>query len=235
MKRIFLEDIVKYQDLSSVITLGVNRNSKDDKGVMSIKLAPNEKEDKVKKESIKKFLNENLWITSDLHLNHKNRNSSNFIIEMINEINSKVKITDCILFCGDLAKKDNTDEEQRNCIQSFLNKLNCKNIILILGNHDILPIRDYYEMGFNFVSDKLICNINNIDVIFTHMPIDPTGYDLNIHGHIHGTKEYWNMPWQKHIDVYIGLNDNKIWQFKDYIEFYKEGRYKGKSVKKDLN
>lgn len=224
------EELIKYEDLSSCLIKGINRVDTSQKYYF-IKLQPNEAEDLSKKELILPYINDNLWITSDLHLNHKNRNSADFVRQISNEINSKVPIQGAILFCGDMGKKD--DPNQKAFIKSFLDEINCSIKILILGNHDILSISDWYDIGFTFVTDVLKVKVGNEVLKFSHYPLPVNDCDLNIHGHIHEEKEYWNLPWQKHINVYIHNHDDKVYQLRDYKKFYTEGKYKGKTVFKD--
>jgi calcineurin-like phosphoesterase family protein len=133
------------------------------------------------------------------------------------------------MFLGDMGKKD--DPSQKAYIKSFVSKLNCAVKILILGNHDILSIGDWYDVGFNFVTDRIDTN----KYIFTHFPVYEKG-KINFHGHIHDEKEYWNQPVEGHINCYIGNHDNQIYTMKEYLKWYREGRYsKGmKSVKKEF-
>lgn len=224
------ENLIKYKDLSTDVITGIDRYScnKDEHGVFFIKLADNEKEDEYKKNLIMPFINGKLLITSDLHLNHKNRNSENFKNLIINDINLKAGPSGAIMFLGDLGNKSLPD--QKDYLKNFISKINCSIKILILGNHDNLSISDYYDMGFTFVTDK----IETKDFIFTHCPVDPKN-KINIHGHIHGDKEYWNIPAKNHIDVYIGSHDNKVYNLSNYLEFFKDGKYNGKSIKKDFN
>lgn len=224
------EELVKYQDLSTCIIKGIDRINKDGK-YWYIDLQPNEYEDETKKKMILPYLNDNLWVTSDLHLNVKQRNSVEFVNHMVSEINNKVPIDGAIMFCGDMGNKDLKD--QKEFIKSFISRLNCSVKILLLGNHDNLPIQDYYDCGFTFVTNVIKAKVGNTVIKFSHYPLPVNDCDLNIHGHIHEDTEYWNLPWQKHINVYIHSHEDKIYQIKDYKKFYTEGKYKGKTVIKD--
>jgi calcineurin-like phosphoesterase family protein len=222
------EEVVDYEDLSNSFIRGVNRMVNDKKGVASVTINNNEV-DTAREQDILPYINDFLYITSDLHLNHKNRNSSNLYNLVLNDINSKINLDGAIMFLGDMGKKD--DPAQGKYIRSFVERINCKTKILILGNHDILPIKDYYQMGFSYVSNILMTD----KYVFTHCPYDVEHTNkINFHGHIHFSKEYWNMDWRKHIDVYIGAHDYKVLQLKDYLELYKKGYYNGKTVQKDL-
>lgn len=224
------DKIVDYSDLSSSLIKGVNRMVKDDKGVASVQLMYGEKDDEYKKSLIEPYLNDYLYITSDLHLNHKNRNSSNFFNLILNDINNKIGLDNAILFNGDMGDKSNLNQKQY--IKSFLDKINCKTKILILGNHDNLPISDWYDIGFSYVTDKLETD----KYIFSHCPVDVSNINkINVHGHIHFSKEYFNMDWKKHIDVYIGGHNNQVLQLKDYLDLYRNGYYNGVTKQVDFN
>lgn len=208
---------------------GIDRfRNKDKYGVKYMDFAPNEKDDLVKKEIAKKLINEDTFITSDLHLNYKERSSLNFIVEMINEINYKVPQNGTLLFLGDLGDKRNPS--QKFYIKNFISKLNVSKKILILGNHDTLSLDDYYNMGFLYVGIQL----ETSRFIFTHAPV-PCKNKINIHGHIHGSREYWNMDWHNHIDVYCKDHNNKVLKLKEYLKLFESGKYDGKTVKKDFN
>lgn len=84
-------------------------------------------------------MGQNIWFTSDLHFGHNRdflysprgfndiETHDSAIIENINEI---VKEDDTLYILGDLMLNDN--EYGMDC----LNEINCKDIYIILGNHD---------------------------------------------------------------------------------------------------
>ena len=222
-------EIVDYKDQSTDVIVGVDRYTchNDNNGCYFIKLNDNEYEDQTRKELVLPYINEDMFITADLHLNHKNRNSANFANLMISEINAKVPIDGTLMICGDIGNKG---QLQKEYISDFVSKLNVSKKILLLGNHDNLNLKDYYDMGFTFVTDI----IETDKYIFSHCPVHPRD-KINVHAHIHGEKEYWNIPADGHIDVYIGSHDNKVHTLKEYLEFYKKGKYKGKSITKKFD
>ena len=222
-------EIVDYKDQSTDVIVGIDRYTchKDKYGCYYIKLNANEYEDEVQRSLIMPYLNEDMYITSDFHINHKNRNSANFANLLVSEINAKVPVNGTLMICGDLGNKGQLQKDE---ISDFIRRLNVSRKILLLGNHDNLSLKDYYDMGFTFVTDK----IENYHYIFSHCPVDPKG-KINIHGHIHESNEYWNMPSEGHINVYIGSHDNKVYQLKDYLKFYKQGKYKGTSIEKTFD
>lgn len=127
----------------------------------------------IKFESLNQY--NNVWLTSDSHYSHKNicRGTTNWNLKNQNEINSVrdfdtveemnnalvkgvndyVKEGDVIVHCGDVAFSGIGQYYE------FLERINCKNIIHLRGNHchqkEHINLRDigYYQFkGFNFVA-----------------------------------------------------------------------------------
>jgi calcineurin-like phosphoesterase family protein len=114
--------------------------------------------------------------TSDTHINHLNiirycnrpfhtlKEMNDTIIKNTNNI---VSPDDILIHCGDFAF---------GCDSSILNyrkRINCKNIYLVLGNHDreIKEHRAKFAVHFNIV-DYLSCTIDNKKCIFNHYPLE---------------------------------------------------------------
>lgn len=81
------------------------------------------------------------WFTSDSHLDHANiikyskrpfASVDEMNEKLIENINSRVKPDDRLFHLGDFAKSR---------VAYFRNAINCKNIMLILGNHDRIDYR----------------------------------------------------------------------------------------------
>ena len=95
----------------------------------------------------------NIWVTSDLHFNHKNilvycNESRPFdsIDEMnetiINNWNSVVRPDDIVYVLGDLCMG------QAELVPEYVNRLNGK-IVLVIGNHDTEKKIEYYHQCSN--------------------------------------------------------------------------------------
>jgi calcineurin-like phosphoesterase family protein len=142
-----------------------------------------------------KFNNPNInhWITSDLHLNHnkdflyKKRGFNNIEEHnetILNNINALVQPDDILFSLGDFCLT--TPEEK---FEELINKINCKNIYLIWGNHpnpikkiyyreiekqygpdiDVYP---YRYKNIVFVGYHLECIIQGKYVVLNHFPIE---------------------------------------------------------------
>ena len=133
------------------------------------------------------------WFMGDTHLGHANiitfkDNDGNRIrpfdsIEahdaaLIDNFNALVKPEDRVYFLGDLAFN------RTNLAKIHLFNGRKK---LIKGNHDILKLKEYINVGFEDVSAYRIYPDHGL--IFSHIPVHPSQlerrFKFNIHGHGH--------------------------------------------------
>ena len=146
----------------------------------------------------------NTWFTSDTHAYHKNicrgvsswENSetrdfqNEFLMteQMIQNINDNVKWNDTLYHLGDwsFAGFDN--------IKKFRDQINCRNIHLILGNHDHHidrnknDIRSIFSSVNQFISITKICGQK---MSLCHFPLEIWDKHHHgtwmLHGHCHGS------------------------------------------------
>ena len=174
-----------------------------------------------------------VYITSDIHYGHKNicRGVTNWrtpegevpinstrdfsTIEQMNSaivdrINSKVGQEDTLIMLGDIAFGGFEN------IGIFLDRLVCKNIYLILGNHDhhIKNDRGYIKERFISVRDYVELTIDGVDFVLCHYPL-ASWHGLNkgvihLHGHVHlSAQNKWGNG--KKLDV--GLDGNNLYPY----------------------
>ena len=175
-----------------------------------------------------------VWITSDTHYHHKNicRGVTNWRTQdgkipvsstrdfrdldemdsvIINNINSKVGQDDTLIHLGDVAFGGFDKLEQ------FLDRLICKNIYLVLGNHDhhIKNDRAFIKDRFMAVQNYLEVNIEDENFVLCHYPLQ-SWHGLNkgvihLHGHVHlSTQNKWGNG--KRLDV--GMDGNNMQPYK---------------------
>ena len=150
---------------------------------------------------------QNIWYTSDLHFSHKAlcKGTSKWedksdcrdfdSIESMNDtildsINKYVKENDVLFILGDFHLGPNSE------LESLRNKINCKNIHFIFGNHDhylkehlefsnklFTTVQFYKEIK---VDDLLICLFHYKQYIWNSSHENST----SLYGHSHGDAEY---------------------------------------------
>lgn len=160
-----------------------------------------------------------VWFSSDFHFNHTNicgpaisswsRGFRNFgsLVEMndtiINNLNSLIAAEDVLYFLGDFAFGDKTK------IPELRNRINCREIHLIFGNHDH-AIRRSHEFKNLFATtrdiDSLVINRQQIHVC--HYPMDVFENNhrgaIALFGHCHGS---FKNPIGRRMDVGVDTNN----------------------------
>ena len=174
-----------------------------------------------------------VYITSDIHYGHKNicRGVTNWrtpegevpinstrdfsTIEQMNSaivdrINSKVGQEDTLIMLGDIAFGGFEN------IGIFLDRLVCKNIYLILGNHDhhIKNDRGYIKERFISVRDYVELNIDGVDFVLCHYPL-ASWHGLNkgvihLHGHVHLSAQN---KWCNGKKLDVGVDGNNLYPY----------------------
>lgn len=152
------------------------------------------------------------WFTADLHYGHANLIPSLTDFEdkslcrnfasleehnqtIVNNINNCVKENDILYIIGDVALGG------RENVYEFRSQINCKNIHIILGNHDhhirknalILDKNNrkiYLQSLFNSVQERLIKKINTEEFVLDHYASrtwhNARNGSIMLYGHTHG-------------------------------------------------
>ena len=175
-----------------------------------------------------------VWITSDTHYHHKNicRGVTNWRTQdgkipvsstrdfrdldemdstIVNNINAKVGPDDTLIHLGDVAFGG------FEMVGQFLDRLVCKNIHLVLGNHDhhIQNDREGIQSRFLSVQNYLEANIEGENFILCHYPLQSwnglnKGF-IHLHGHVHlSAQNKWGNG--KRLDV--GMDGNNMYPYK---------------------
>lgn len=142
------------------------------------------------------------YVISDLHLGHKDilkyRTQFATLDEMhdtiINNWNSVVNPQDKVYILGDVAWNKQS--------LTLLNSMNGKKV-LIKGNHDILPLKEYVKYFKKIEGAK-----EYKGCILTHVPVHESQlerFTLNIHGHMHDRKI---TRFILHKDLHVGYDAN---------------------------
>jgi len=166
-----------------------------------------------------------LFFTSDTHYAHSNICSAttNWSVNdgyarkfdsledmnqrLVDNINNMVGEDDILIHLGDWSF-GGFDK-----IEEFRSRILCKNIHLVLGNHDhhIRNNRDNIKNMFLSVSDYLQVQIDGADFVMTHYPFESwNGLNkgvIHLHGHVHlpiGKK------WGKGKRLDVGVDGNNL-------------------------
>ena len=191
--------------------------------------------------SFKKLLTTGkVWITSDTHYGHKNivRGTTNWRTQdgevpvestrdfqtieqmnwrMIDGINNFVSQNDTLIMLGDVSFGGFEN------IDIFLDRLICKNIHLIVGNHDhhIENNREDIQNRFLSVNHYLEVKINDRSFVLCHYPLQSwNGLNkgvIHLHGHVHlsPNKKFGN---GKRMDVGVDGNSMDPYNINDIIK-----------------
>ena len=156
-----------------------------------------------------------VWLSTDWHAIKFNKETTEITkraeYDAIQKACSVIKPEDCWIYLGDLM--DSEIESHRE-LDELLDCVNTQNRILILGNNDRFPGRDY-EKWFQQVMNTVL--LPEERVVITHIPII-NDERINIHGHLHATKRgvepgytrtsfFWSkdgygVPFKNHVNIY---------------------------------
>ena len=180
-----------------------------------------------------------VWITSDTHYSHKNicrgvtnwrtkdgkipiesTRDFNTIEDMnsviVDNINSKIGHDDTLIHLGDFSF-GGFDK-----IGQFLDRLVCKNIHLVLGNHDhhIKNNRENIHDRFLSIQNYLEVNIGGADFVLSHYPLCSWNQlskgAIQLHGHVHlPTNKKWGNG--KRLDVGVDGNNYQPYKLTEIV------------------
>lgn len=167
-----------------------------------------------------------IYFTADTHAHHTNiigycnrpfGTSTVMTNRLVENINNIVKENDTLYHLGDVSFGNTL------WVMGFITAINCKNIHLILGNHD-KRIRKQKELQnlFSSVNDYKEINLYNNFFILCHYPLltwNKMRYNsIHLHGHCHGTLEKTH---NRRIDVGVDVWNYKpvsIEEILDYVQ-----------------
>jgi calcineurin-like phosphoesterase family protein len=180
-----------------------------------------------------------VWITSDTHYSHKNicRGVTNWRTKdgktpiestrdfnsvedmnsvIVDNINSKIGPDDTLIHLGDFSF-GGFDK-----IGQFLDRLVCKNIHLVLGNHDhhIKNNRENIHDRFLSIQNYLEVNIGGADFVLSHYPLCSWNQlskgAIQLHGHVHlPTNKKWGNG--KRLDVGVDGNNYQPYKLTEIV------------------
>ncbi|MCP3683904.1 MAG: hypothetical protein GY861_14570 [bacterium] len=126
----------------------------------------------------------NYWIMTDFHLGHTEKmikwcgRPKDYEIKIFDGLRM-ISDGDVFIFLGDYCIGNDGYWHESHIMKFDFKK------ILVLGNHDKKSYSWYYRYGWDLVCETFSMNIFGKKILFSHKPQIDSGYDLNIHGHIH--------------------------------------------------
>ena len=156
-----------------------------------------------------------IWFTSDLHLCHDRQfvykaRGFDTVDEMnealVNNINDCVKEGDTLYILGDLGLGQDTDK-----VVCLLNRIKCKEIYIIRGNHDTdSRLKEYVNSFYNLkgIYDAKYLRYGKYHLYLSHYPTMTgnlekealTQMTLNLYGHTHQKSQFYNdIPYMFHV------------------------------------
>ena len=174
------------------------------------------------------------WVSADYHFGKWMRKEGNELTSckedeerLIELHNSRVSKDDLFLFLGDIQESEFGDERKADSLEYVkqqVQRLNGKKI-MVVGNNDTCDNVFYKECGFEeiFRRDRIITDKH----VFSHFPVNMMGNSrINIHGHIHGTGNYFECNPENHIDCYWKLWNGPL-HISELDQLLYDGKYSG--------
>ena len=162
----------------------------------------------------------NYWVMTDFHLGHKDKmvkwcgRPENYEDILLHSL-AGIPDEDVLIFLGDFCIGNDEFWHETHLRYKRTN-------ILVKGNHDSKSDSWYYKHGWSAVVESFTLKRFGKTILFSHKPQRDSGYDLNIHGHIH---EATKLRYEQ--DVEDAKNDKQI--------LIKPEQYKALSLKKICN
>lgn len=136
----------------------------------------------------------NYWLISDTHFGHDKMidlcgRPKDFSEDLLASLHCDIGSSDILIHLGDVCiGKDQYwhDRLMKNC--GAFRKW------LVLGNHDSKSNSWYLTHGWDFVSYSVNLQLFGKSILFSHIPKEDNGYDLNIHGHFHNSEHHNQEP-----------------------------------------
>ena len=172
-----------------------------------------------------------IWFTSDTHFGHDNiikynnrpfSSSQQMEEVLVNNINSLVSEKDDLYHLGDFCFHSNGKKWETE-VRKVLDKIKCKNVHLICGNHDpsadyashritdFKTINEYKEISLKHLFGVMSDSQRAAKVILFHYPIESwckQNYNsIHLHGHTHGKLYSTDIAHKYRYDVGIDCNN----------------------------
>ena len=129
---------------------------------------------------------------------------------LLKRINSRVRENDILVVVGDFSLGGYSD------IKKYRSEIQCKNLWLVLGNHDKASISQYYASGFSVVCHEIVLKIAGEFVRVAHYPYKKPWHQI-IFPWQKKEKDRKKRPrnyggWLLHGHIHSGMHRNEAWK-----------------------
>lgn len=175
-----------------------------------------------------------IFFTSDTHFGHNNiiKYTNRPFVDademdkvLVDNINAKVSPRDILYVLGDFAMGKSKNKLQH--AQKMLSQIHCKNVYLVIGNHDVQGIERLKEIGFTDVYQMREIHHNGTKFVLCHYPLmEWNGFyhgAYHLHGHVHNDASYNEDMRERDIkryDVGVDANDYAPISIDEIVEFF---------------
>lgn len=177
-----------------------------------------------------------IYFTSDLHISHENiigfanrPFSCSFLMDeaLIDNINAVVGPKDTLYILGDVCMGRGVNRAEK--CREILSEINCKDVHLIIGNHDLQDANQLKACGFKDPCLRKVIKIDGDKIVLDHFPLaEWDGFyhgAYHLHGHIHSSPTYNEEQAAKGLrrfDVGVDANDYRPVAWEDIKEFFRK-------------
>lgn len=171
------------------------------------------------------------FLTADLHFGHGNilkyvdrpfTSVEEMDETLIKNINDTVGSDDTLYVLGDFTMGGSYTK-----CRKYLDRINCQDVRLVLGNHDKRFLSKGKQSPFTDEMDYYELHRFGINIVMSHYPMDSwNGRDygyIMCHGHIHASKRYNQINSWHHIykyDVGVDANDYRPVSIYEIVKFF---------------
>lgn len=132
--------------------------------------------------------------------------------QLVERFNKLVKPNDVLIHHGDFAW-----HPFKNSVE-FIERLNCKNLFLIWGNHDEAELGNFIPNNY----DQCLIKLEGVEIHSNHYPQDTWESShrgsWHLFGHVHGaanSRRELNPAWSMSLDCGVDSHDFRPWEFQE--------------------
>lgn len=175
-----------------------------------------------------------IFFTSDTHFGHNNiikytnrpfEDADEMDRVLVRNINDRVSPRDILYVLGDFAMGRGKEKLQH--ASDMLSKIECKNVYLVIGNHDVQDVERLKACGFSDVFQYKEISHGGQKFCLMHYPLcEWNGFyhgSYDLHGHVHNEADYNDDMRERGLrryDVGVDANEYAPVSIDEIVEFF---------------